>query len=91
MLVLTLYLHFICTSFVLFQSWARDNFLSFATTTPRQRNTAPGTSQVPEKNRKIVRPQCQCLDGIATINIVKWELQTTLWPDNMVTLFPSHF
>ena len=59
-------------------------FFSFATTTTRQRNIASGTSQGPEKNRKIVRPQC--LDGVATINIVKWKLQTTLWPDNMVTL-----
>ena len=59
-------------------------FFSFATTTMRQRNIASGTSQVPEKNRKIVRPQC--LDGVATINIVKWKLQTPLWPDNMVTL-----
>ena len=50
----------------------------------RQRNIASGTSQGPEINRKIVRPQC--LDGVATINIVKWQLQTTLWPDNMVTL-----
>ena len=38
----------------------------------------------PEKNQKIVRPQC--LDGVATINIVKWQVKTTLWPDNMVTL-----
>ena len=50
----------------------------------RQPNIASGTSQGPEKNRKIVRPQC--LDGVATINIVKWQLKTTLWPDNMVTL-----
>ena len=47
-------------------------------------NIASETSQGPEKNQKIVRPQC--LDGVATINIVKWKLQTTLWPDNMVTL-----
>ena len=40
--------------------------------------------QGPEKNQKIVRPQC--LDGVATINTVKWQLQTTLWPDNVVTL-----
>ena len=37
------------------------------------------TSQGPEKNRKKVRPQC--LDGVATINIVKWQ-----WPDNIVKL-----
>ena len=24
---------------------------------------------------------------VATINIVKWKLQTTMWPDNMVTVF----
>ena len=59
-------------------------FFSYATTTMRQRNIASGTSQGPEKNRKIVRPQC--LDGVATINVVKWKLQTTLWRDNMVTL-----
>ena len=53
-------------------------FFSFATTTTRQRNIASGTSQGPEKNLKIVRPQC--LDGVATIDIVKWQLQTTLWP-----------
>ena len=35
------------------QSWARDNFLA-----SRQRNISSGTSQGPEKNRKIVRPQC---------------------------------
>ena len=40
--------------------------------------------QGPEKNQKIVRPKR--LDGIATINKVKWQLQTTLSPDNMVTL-----
>ena len=50
----------------------------------RQSNKASGTSQGPEQNRKIVRPQC--LDGVATMNIVKWQLQTTLWPDNMLTL-----
>ena len=67
-------------------------FCSFATMTTRQRNNATtrqcniasGTSQGPEKNRKIVRPQC--LDGVATQNIVKRQLQTTLWPDYMVTL-----
>ena len=30
------------------------------------------------KNRKIFRPQC--IDGVATIYIVKWQLQTTLSP-----------
>ena len=72
-------------------------FFGFVTTTTRQRDNviyvASGTSQGPEKNRKIVRPQC--LDGVATINIVKWQLQTTLWPDNMVTLhdilYGTHF
>ena len=64
------------------QSWACNNFL--VTTTTRQRNIASETSQGPEKNQKIVRPQC--LYGVAPINIVKWQLQTTLWPDNMVTL-----
>ena len=63
------------------QSWACDNFLA---SRQRQRNIASWNSQGPEKNRKIVRPQC--LDGVATINIVKWQLQTTLWHDNMVTL-----
>ena len=58
------------------RSWARSNFLA-----SRQHNIASGT----RKNRKIVRSQC--LDGVATIiNIVNWQLQTTLWPDNMVTL-----
>ena len=46
------------------QSWARDNFLA-----SRQRNIASGTSQRPEKNRKIARPQC--LDGVATIKYSK--------------------
>ena len=57
---------------------------SLATTTTRQRNRASRTSQGPEKIRKIVRPQC--LDGVATTNIVKWQLPTTLCPENMVTL-----
>ena len=63
-----------------------QQFFSFATTTTRQRNIASGTrtSQGPEKNQKIVRPQC--LDGIATIHTVKWQLQKTLWPDIMNTL-----
>ena len=61
-----------------------QHFFSFATMTAQQRIIASGASQGPEKNQKIVRPQC--LDGVATINIVKWQLQTTLWPDNMVTL-----
>ena len=56
------------------------------TTTTRQHNIASGTSQGPEKNRKMVRPQC--LDGVpvATMSIVKWKLQTILWPDDIVTL-----
>ena len=62
---------------------ATRQFFSFATTTTRQRNITSGTSQRPEKNRKIVRPQC--LDGVTTINIVKWQLQTTLWPRHIVT------
>ena len=45
-------------------------FFSFATTTMRQCTIASGTSQGTEKKQKKVRPQC--LDGIATINIVKW-------------------
>ena len=45
------------------QSWARDNFLA-----SQQRNKASGTSQGPEKNQKIVRPES--LNGVATINIV---------------------
>ena len=49
-------------------------FFSFVTTTTRQRSIASETSQGPEKNRKIFRPQC--LDGAATINLVKWQLQT---------------
>ena len=69
---------------ILLSELGTRQFLSFATTTTQQRNIASGTSQGPEKNRKIVRPQC--LDGIATINIVKWKLQTTFWPDKMVTL-----
>ena len=64
---------------------ATRQFFSFATTTTRQRNITSGTSQGPEKNQTIVRPQC--LDGVTTINIVKWQLKTTLWPDNMVTLW----
>ena len=51
--------------------------------TTRQRNIASGNSQGPEKTRKIVR--AQCLDGVATINIVKWQLQTILLPYIMVT------
>ena len=52
--------------------------------TTKQRNIASRTSWGPEKTRKIVWPQC--LDGVATINTVKWQLQTTQQPDNMVTL-----
>ena len=59
-------------------------FFSFATTTTQQRNRASRTSQGPEKIRKIVRPQC--LDGVATTKIVKWQIQTTLCPENMVPL-----
>ena len=68
----------------IFPELGTQQFFSFATTTTRQGNIASGTSQGPEKNWKIVRPQC--LDGVATIHIVKWQLQTTLWPDNMDTL-----
>ena len=57
---------------------------SFATTTTRQSNIASGTRQGQEKNQKTVRHQC--LDGVATIKRVKWQLQTTLLPDNMVAL-----
>ena len=63
-------------------------FFSFATTTTQQCNIAEGTSQGPEKYQKIVRPQC--LDGVATMNISKWKLQTFLWPDNMVTLLQQN-
>ena len=59
-------------------------FFSYSTTTTRHGNRASRSSQGPEKIRKIVRPQC--LDGVATANIVKWKLQTTLYPENMVTL-----
>ena len=61
-------------------------FFSFATTTTRHHNRASRTSQGPEKIRKIVRPQR--LDGVpvAKTNVVKWQLQTTLCPENMVTL-----
>ena len=52
-------------------------YFSFATTTTRQLNRASGISQGQEKIRKKVRPQC--LDGVATTSIVKWQLQTTLW------------
>ena len=62
------------------QSWARDNCLA---SRQRQHDNVI-EPQGPEKNRKIIRPQC--LDGVVTINKVKWQLQTTLWPDNMVTL-----
>ena len=37
-----------------------------------------------KKVEKIVRPQC--LDAVATTHIVKWQLQTTLYPENMITL-----
>ena len=65
------------------QSWARDNFLA---SRQRQRNNvhnrASGTSQGPEKIRKIVRPQCLLSRwGVATTNRVKWQLQTTLFPE----------
>ena len=53
----------------------------------QQHNRASGTSQGPEKIRKIVRPQCLLSRwGVATTNRVKWQLQTTLFPENMVTL-----
>ena len=68
----------------IFPELGTQQFFSFATKITRQGNIASGTSQGPEKNWKIVRPQC--LDGVATIHIVKWQLQTTLWPDNMDTL-----
>ena len=61
------------------QSWARDNCLA-----SRQRPRASETSQGPEKIRNLVRRQC--LNGVAITNIVKWQLQTTLWPENMITL-----
>ena len=67
-----------------FTELGTQQIFSLATTTTQPCYIASGTSQGPEKNQKIVRPQC--LDGVATINIVKWQLQTTLWPDNMVTL-----
>ena len=54
----------------IFSELGMRQFFSFVTTTTRQHNIASGTSQGPEKNIKIVRPQC--LDGVATINIVKW-------------------
>ena len=65
------------------QSWARDNCLALR---QRQRNnvTQPQGQSGTKKSRKIVRPQC--LDGVATSNIVKWQLQTTLCPENIVTL-----
>ena len=57
-----------------------QQFVSFATTTKPNVIEPQG----PEKMReKIFRSWC--LDGVATINIVmQW--QTTLWPENMVTL-----
>ena len=56
-----------------------QQFVSFATTTKHNVIEPQG----PEKMRKIFRSWC--LDGVATINIVmQW--QTTLWPENMVTL-----
>ena len=61
-----------------------STIFGFVTTTTQQRNITSGTSQGPEKNGKTVRPQC--LDRVATINIVKWQLQTTLWPCTMFTL-----
>ena len=60
------------------------HFFSFAPTPTRQRNRTSRTSQGSEKIRKIVSPQC--LDGVATTNIVKWQFQAILCPENMVTL-----
>ena len=70
--------------FMFYTELGTRQLFSFATTTTRQRNRASRTSQGPEKIRKIVRPQC--LDGVATKSIVKWQFQTTLCPENMVTL-----
>ena len=63
------------------QSWARNNFLASQQRqrdNEKQRNRASGAM---EKIRKIVRYLCQ--DGVATTDLVKWQLQTTLWPENM--------
>ena len=70
---------FVCQFLAELGSVGTRQLLSFATTTTRQRNRASRTSQGPEKIRKIVRPQC--LDGVATTTIVKWQLQTTLCPE----------
>ena len=50
------------------QSGARDQFLA-----SRQRDNVINViePQAPEKNRKILRPRC--LDGVATMNIVKMQ------------------
>ena len=63
------------------QNWSRDIFLALR---QQQCDNSLRDQSGTRKNRKIVRPQC--LDGVATINIVKWQLQTTLWPDYIVTL-----
>ena len=71
------------------QSWARDNSL---VSRQRQRDNVikpQGLVRDQPKNRKIVWPQC--LSGVATINMVKWQLQTTIWPDNMVTLSRQNY
>ena len=60
------------------QSWARNNFLA-----SRQRDNVT-EPQGPEKIRKIVRPQC--LHWVTAANIVKMQLLTYLWPENMVKL-----
>ena len=43
------------------------NFLALRRRQRDNVNIASGTGQGPEKNRKIIRPQC--LDGVATINV----------------------
>ena len=66
------------------QRWAHDNFLALR---QRQREnvTEPqGPVRDQKKIRKIVR--LHCLDGVATTSIVKWHLQTSVCPENMVTL-----
>ena len=64
-----------------FQSWARDNFK--ASRQPQWNNVIEPPE--PEKNRKQFR-SAWCLDGVATPNKVMLQYQTTLWPENMVSL-----
>ena len=64
-----------------FQSWARENCIKF-----RDSENATMKQSLRDENkiRKVFRSRCR--DGVATPKIVKLQLQTTLWSENLVSL-----